>query len=213
MYLVLAQKHTMENFLNKKEARTFSWIYLGENVTNAIRIEKEKPNWTRISIANLLQETAKKIANEYVEYISGITKKKDISWWASRISEKNPFISKAFLHLCYLKVAAELITNGEEMIFFVEDMDVFESIKTNFGKMMTVNITIIDRITGMCSLIKKFIINKIWFFISNIQQEIISKKLIGNRINNHEKYTIMHTFVNKNSFDNNGNFKETYFLE
>lgn len=67
------------------------------------------PEAQRISIAAMLQETAESLQRPYIDYIGRLgAEQKSANWWFSSLSEKNPGVSRVFLHICYVAVAAHL---------------------------------------------------------------------------------------------------------
>lgn len=86
------------------------WAYLGASVRLRRRVEEwlgaDAP---RLCTSRLLQTTARSLRSAYLDYIGELGNAADSpAWWFGSLSEKNPAASKAFLHLCYLAVAAEL---------------------------------------------------------------------------------------------------------
>ncbi|MBU0591895.1 hypothetical protein KKG55_04755 [Candidatus Micrarchaeota archaeon] len=210
--VVFATSRSIASLIHKKMNEKLLWTYLGENAVQTIKIENETPNWKRISIADALQKHAKKTSGAYTEYISSLCNKKGIEWWASRVSEKNPFVSRAFLHICYLKVAGELIEGNKCQIIFIEDKDVFDSVMKNYNDSVVSNISIVNKVAAFFGCGLKIITSKLRFLAVNIHHVIFTRYLDRDGKKEPKKnLTIVHTFANKRSFDGNGNFRDSYF--
>ncbi|MFH2020219.1 MAG: hypothetical protein ABIJ34_02330, partial [archaeon] len=215
--IILATDIWHRKTVNTPTEEQVNWIYLGENAINASLIGKKLPNsWLRISIAQTLQQTAIDNHAEYVRFISGIAKNKDLEWWTSRVSEKNPFVSKSFLHICYLITTGQYIRqyakDGKRILIIIEDNDVFRSIVSNYGNNISVNKNGYSKTLSGLANFFKIAKNKTKFVLVSAHHIILTNYFHRKR-NRNTKGTIMivHTFANERSFDNEGRFKETYF--
>lgn len=90
------------------------------------------PEAQRIGIAEMLQETAESLRRPYIDYIGRLGVEQDSpGWWFGSLSEKNPGVSRAFLHICYFAVAARLSrkhANAGTLVLVVESPDVRRAI-------------------------------------------------------------------------------------
>ena len=85
-----------------------------------------------ITISGALQNTAKTIREAYLEYIGKVGREIDSpAWWMGSLSEKNPAVCKAFLHVCYVVAAVDLcIQRGspQALVLVVESRGVRRAI-------------------------------------------------------------------------------------
>jgi len=117
-----AARKVLKDLKNKK----FCWVYLGENVSNAINLEREiGDNGQRYEISKDLQKTAEFLRQPYIDYMGKLNiKNNSPRWWSGRISEKNPFVSRVFLYTCYVRIFQSLIKSNDRkkyFVFFVEN--------------------------------------------------------------------------------------------
>ena len=205
----------------------FKWAYFGENVPHAIAVERLlDANGERIDIADTLQETAHTLRQEYIDYIGKLSVKcNSMLWWASSLSEKNPFISKTFLYSCYVKVALSLLESykQENLILFVENralrLSLVKNISETFGcdvahlepKFSHVLESLTDRM--------KFIVKHVWFIINNIYRIVLTQHiyhlnktdLFCEKGNSNNDLILLHTWIDHRSFSQNNTFHDAYF--
>ncbi|TAL09705.1 MAG: hypothetical protein EPO02_09410 [Nitrospirae bacterium] len=104
------ERRAVRRAVTMSEKQPLPWAYLGASVRLMRRVEEwlgaDAP---RLCTSRLLQTTARSLRSVYIDYIGELGKAADSpAWWFGSLSEKNPAVSKAFLHICYLAVAAEL---------------------------------------------------------------------------------------------------------
>lgn len=193
----------------------FEYTYFGEDREKSADIDKNVyGHGKRMMIAEMLQKTAKELRVPYIDYIGELGAGKDPKmWWASRLSEKNIYTSKTFLHACYVRCAMKLAEekNGIMVVFFVEKDDVRKAILINLG-MMRAGRTLQDAIDSV-KRISEAAVRRAWFIAFNFWFIISAKYVYGLEmgVNKKDKYALMHTFVRPELFDGKGGFRETYF--
>jgi len=103
------------------ESGKFHWAYLGSDYRQILELEKGAlKQWPRISISEKLQVTAGDYRSQYIEWIGEMGQERNsLPWWAGSISDKCPYTSSLFLHICYLKIALELIEETGELDYLL----------------------------------------------------------------------------------------------
>jgi hypothetical protein len=93
-----------------RDDRLLKWIFLGRSYIELIRWEKILKNFKRIQTGKLLDEIAFSLKDCYVLWSASFAEKykNDISWWTSRVWERNTMVSSIFLHLCYVNFLRRL---------------------------------------------------------------------------------------------------------
>jgi surface carbohydrate biosynthesis protein (TIGR04326 family) len=215
-----SSKRSVKKILKKMKGRKFKWVYLGDDVSRAILTdEMMHDSGQRVETAEMLQETAKSLRQSYTDYIGKLSLKKDsMMWWASSVSEKSPYRSKAFLHVCYLKICTDILKKypDEPIVFFVQEKAVRQAILEN---MPIDNLEHIkdtrESIRGTLKDLKDFILYKGWFLLSNIYRIAIAKYVyrMQKRVGSQRPSTLIHTWVDWRSFDQKGAYRESYFGE
>jgi len=131
--LIDAHKRSLDSFLtDNSDGIPFSWFYLGKNYTRSLSIEKEISGlYSRIDIGDELQESALALRQDYIDYIGKLSEtNSDISWYWTSLSERNPFISDAFLHFCYLKASTHIVKKVPgNFVIICESLAVMECIR------------------------------------------------------------------------------------
>lgn len=205
----------------------FKWVYLGENVLTCLSVEKQIDcSGEKISISELLQETAELLRQPYIDYIGELSvEKNSILWWMSSLSEKTPFISKTFLYFCYIKVVFSLIDsyNRENIVFFVENRALSLSLYKNMQFKAKTNVTHIkpasESVIQLLNDWKTFILKHGWFVLSNMYRIVLTKYIY--RLNNvsipetktplTKDISLIYTWVDKRAFTEDGSFRDAYF--
>jgi len=205
----------------------FKWAYFGENVPHAIAVERLlDANGERIDIADTLQETAHTLRQEYIDYIGKLSVKcNSMLWWASSLSEKNPFISKTFLYSCYVKVALSLLESykQENLILFVENRALRLSLVKNISETFGCDVAhlepkfshVLESLTNRM----EFTIKHTWFVINNIYRIVLTQHiyhlnktdLFCEKGNSNNDLILLHTWIDHRSFSQNNSFKDAYF--
>ncbi|MHB8163414.1 MAG: hypothetical protein ACYDDV_03580 [Methanoregula sp.] len=110
-------------------------------------MEKEiSGRFSKVEIGDELQDTALDLREEYIHYIGKLSETScDISWYWTSLSEKNPFISDAFLNFCYLKASTQIIKKGQGNFFIIcESRAVMECIRMTLASDTSLEIRLYD---------------------------------------------------------------------
>jgi len=211
-------KRCAKKILKKMEGKKFWWVYLGEDISKVVSIdEMMRGKGQRFEAAGLLQEAAKSLWQPYIDYIGGLDlEKNSLMWWAGRLSEKNPYVSKTFLHACYIKTCVDILRKNpdESFVFFVEKRAVRRAIFKNISSENLVRVESSgEPIRGALERLNEFILQKGRFLLTNIYRVLISKHAyrIQRRVKSREPLVLVHTWVDRHSFDGKGVYHERYF--
>lgn len=196
----------------------FSYVYLGEDAANE-KVVSEIIGTTgiQIDIAKQLQETASKLKPIFVNYVGGFASEKNSLYWlVSRFSEKNPYVSKLFLYVCYLHLSHQ-IANGQEhtLVFIAENQLVRRELEHKFNLQPDKLRNLISNIIAPIQFGSRFITNKLWFVVWNCYFIFLAKY----KYKFHKKFDIsrplilIHTFVKPGDFTKEGQFNSLYFGE
>jgi len=198
--------------------RKFKWIYLGENVFEAIAIEGEiRDKGQRLEIAKLLQEAAKSLRQPYIDYIGKLNREnKSLRWWASSVSERSPYNSKTFLHSCYIKTCTDILKKypDESFVVFVEKRAVRQSLLKNIeDRNLEHRGEFMESFRGAFRNLRHFILYKGWFLLSSVYRTVTAKYAyrMQKRFIPQRSLVMIHTWVDKRSFDEKGAYRESYF--
>jgi|GEM_PF-1157059 len=112
--------------LREAGARPVAWCYLGESVSRA----QDCLRWLdglaeRLHVGELVGNAARHSRQAFVEYIGELSERyHSEDWWLSSLSEKNPYISKVFLRVCFVQAAMEAVRERRgrgTLLIIVED--------------------------------------------------------------------------------------------
>lgn len=212
--------------LRQLKGGDFRWVYLGEDVSKALALEKQlRDIGQRIEIAEELQKIAHSLRQPYIDYIGKLSlENNSLSWWVSSLSEKNPFVSKTFLHICYVKLCQAILGSNNEncLVFVVENKALRECLVKNMLNSLNWQVQIVEsRSATICQTLKfmfHLVVNKGYFIVSRISHLLLARYYGFNRIPSGKRrdgkgLVLIHTWVDQRSFDTNGEYRESYFGE
>lgn len=201
------------------------WVYFGKNINLCQKIQDNLGNdIKRISIGDMIQETADKSREQYIDYIGQLfSNSPSPIWYLTSLSEKNPFVSNFFLNYCYIEVCKKILLNYPERIVIIicENDALKESLIVNLSKEPQIIFEIIEssQFRKATQNIWKNILTGKWkinFCYRNIAR-ILLAKCIG-LIKGHSlkergksKNILMHSWTDKRCFPKRGVFKNVYF--
>jgi len=202
--------------LKQMEGRNFKWIHFGEDILVFIKLENTiGKKVERIEIADILQKTARYLRQKYVDYIGTLSvEHNSLEWWANPLSEKNPYVSKAFINSCFTKTALKIISENpkENLIFFVEQECVRRTIYKNHKNVIMIDSSL-EKIANTISDAKTFILYNWWFLFKNLYSIFLSRIYGLNKSKAKRDLTLIYSPINPHSFDKEGNYHESFFGE
>ena len=158
------------------------------------------------------------LRESYIEYIGDLDAGVP-EWWATTISEKNPFISTTFLYTCYLKVCQELLSTCQttDLVMFVGNSALRKTIIKNYSNsydLKYVNNNASDLIDVLRGGVKNGAY-KVHYILKNIRHILLVKyqyKLNASRYVNLENSSsvLLRDWIDHRSFDLNGDYQSAY---
>ncbi|MHA2052755.1 MAG: hypothetical protein ACW99F_04060 [Candidatus Hodarchaeales archaeon] len=220
-----ASKASIGKALRELLDTPFQWAYFGEDIKKEIIVEPLLENkGKKIEIGEKLQLTAKKLRQRYIDYIGELSlQNNSLRWWASSFSEKNPFVSKTFLYICYIVVGLELLKTIEKShnhLFIVEDPALREGLSQNISnssddKLRKIESEFQIALKGVKEWVVMLLI-KIWYISESLYRTLLSKLFlkfnwVSSNIRRENGLILIHTWMDKRSFDETGGYIESYF--
>ncbi|MEA1984393.1 MAG: hypothetical protein U9N13_01930 [Euryarchaeota archaeon] len=196
----------------------YKWAFLSENVLKSLHMKKKiGDRGEQINITNILQENAHLLRESYLEYIGDLNVGES-EWWATTISEKNPFISTTFLYICYLKVCYQLLTTYQatDLVIFVDNHALRKTIIKNYSNKYEIKYINNDA-EDLLNILKdriKTIAYKNHYALKHIQYILLVKykyklNTIQYAINNNPN-VLVRDWIDYRSFDLNGYYQSAY---
>jgi hypothetical protein len=216
-------KGSVLRVLKKFKDNRFLWLYLGKNLSNSITIEHQIiSKGEKLTTGKRLQEIAKELRQPYINYIGKLSiENNSLRWWLSSVSEKNPFISTVFLHICYNRLVLEYLKKSEEpqnFVFFIEDRALRRSLLKNISYKVELIESDISRIKEDFKEIIWMLLMKGWFIANTIYRVLISKyifkeeKIFNTDVGSLNKpFILIHTWIDSRSFGSDRKFRDSYF--
>lgn len=100
------------------------WLYLGRDYLQACEWEAALgAGFERLTIAPALQQTATELRRPFADWIVSIGRMGPggVRWWASRLAERNTYVSPLFRHICYLRLAIAFLQSADPPALIVAD--------------------------------------------------------------------------------------------
>ena len=205
------------------KGRAFKWVYLGENVSQFISVEHQIGNaGERIEIGGKLQEIANSLRQAYIDYIGELSvANNSLEWWASCLSDKNPWFSKTFLYACYVKLCQNIVNSSGEknLVFIGENKAIREGIRDNITVLPihNFNTPVRDTVTSFIDTVKSIVIkvNFIRLLISNVLlTRSYRLKVSADSLSQDKRgLVLLSNWVDERSFNDKGEYRDMYFGE
>lgn len=219
------QKSCVRRVLRDLKGKNFGWVYFGEDMPRFLATKTElESKGQRIEIAEMLQEAARSLRQPYINYIGKLSiKNNSPEWWASALSEKNPFVSRVFLYSCYIKVGQQIIESQEPerpLVFLVENNCLRQDLAQNLlhlpGRELRLMKPFAEDILNKLKDSHTLLLKKSFFILNSAFRILIanSNKPSQVEIKKYgERPTFILTWANLRSFDENNNYRDSFFGE
>lgn len=203
-----------------REQKDVSWIYLAKDYNRLKRLEQELGSgFERVDISKIQNEVADDIRERYVQWCDTLNESngKDLQWWFTAVSSRNPSESDLFQFACYL----ELLRRVTDRHGRAPDFVVVESPGLAREILMWAKSRDIDARVPSCFLPNLIRINYfLCFFFRWIKLLVLlifrfiaaRSTLISYRCNNKsEDSVIINTYVHREDISKDGVFTDRYF--
>jgi len=222
--IVCAGSRTFRNFLHDPcEDCPGSWIFFGTDIILEKSIRERVPlKYTKIPIGEDLQNAAKQLREQMVDYVGLLsTGKRDDGWWLTTLSEKSPSSSNLFIHLCYLNLGMKLSrdVNGS-VLLICESRSLAESLHTNLSKNPEYSVKYYNsRIDYSKQWVRnciKMLFEKTWFFTRYTGRLVIARLYSQLRRRDLEtrqacQCTVIHSWADARSIAGKNIYRDIYF--
>jgi len=200
------------------------WLFLGRNYTDLMKCKKFF-NDRHITIGKAINDIGWRYKDAYVFWSASFAERyrNGISWWTSRIWERNTMMSTVFLYFCYIKLVERILEEkkiGQKLVIVCESSELLLTLRDHLiQKGYRVNI-----VPGF----KKYLVKEkiylslrvIYCFAKGIKKFMIrwlctrmtkkyQTKTVLNR--SHKPRVIIHTCVDDGCFGKNQVFHDRYF--
>lgn len=203
------------------------WAYLGTSVLKMRRVEERLGrDVDHLGTAKELQAIAGSLRNAYIDYIGerGMQRDSD-AWWFGTLSEKNPAISKAFLRICYLAVAAELCRKHGDagtLLLVVEDAGVRSAVAAYLRERGTrfteARESRVSRLTAAARDWAEMLAQRVYGIGRHVARMATARVLgfsagiaNGASVGEAQQWVLLFNWVDDRSFDAANRYRDVYF--
>jgi len=213
IFITKAGPKAAEAALSFAGSEKFAYAYFGEDSQNAMRIQDRiQAQGESISISSKLQSVSNRIRQKYIDYIGLLGNgRRDSVWLAGRVSEKNIYVSKTLLYISYLIVGLEIAKERPgKIVFFVENGRMAACFAKNLGSDAKNGWRI--GAAGRLARNGKRLLNKTLFLAAQTGLMLLSRyRYRLQRPAPKDPGVLIHTFINRKSFDEQNKFHESYY--
>jgi hypothetical protein len=220
IFLTLASSQpsrVAREILRRTAGAPVRWVYLGRDYETTRAFETSLGDqFERISYAQRFQTLSLELREKYVFWIADLGKGGDISWWASRIAEKNTLLPSLFHSICYLQIATELLREEAGPILVVAEREsVLRAIEMQH---VGVNIHRVDVASWKreeLRLAARFAFAWARFLVRSIAElrdARLTRSVVPAEDTSRKPRVIIHTCIDETYFDANGG-RDRYFPE
>lgn len=219
-------KRTAIRALREAGSEPVAWCYLGET----LRTELACRQWfeglaERIEIGALLRETSRRSREPFIEYIGELSERHGSdTWWLGSLAEKNPYVSRVFLHACYVAVAERLLREREgtgALLLLVEDRAVRRCLRDHFAYRLGADVHCCERVgvdlRAWFDETLQFWVRWGLFIARHLGRIAIARGLVGREdraVDGHGQgagLTLIHSWVDGRCFDGAGAYQSVNF--
>jgi hypothetical protein len=123
---------TNKNWISKSKFNNY--FFVGENPVLDFEIESLiGTNSNKFKYTKIFSKIQYKYVDKYIEFIDSFERERvGSNWWKSRLSGKNPWISKFYLRFCQVKLVEKILaenTKLDNIFIFIEEESVFDTLK------------------------------------------------------------------------------------
>lgn len=206
--------------------KKFRWLYLGNDTSKYLHILDYLGCYGKNVNENIdLQNIAKTIRNDYIDYIGSMSERyHSESWWLASFPEKNQFISRVFLNICYQKIVLSELESGkdsEPLVIFIDNRYLWRSIVKSIrlsgkysGFERYTKDSAFNKVFEDAGTALRFTFNKSKFIINSSFKILVSKYIfrINRKIRDHtgKDNILLISWVDSRSFKNE-EYSDPYF--
>lgn len=218
-----ASRREVFRAIRQAGSKQIRWVYLGEAVSTAVACERcLEGRAKRVEIGERLRETAQRSRQAFIEYIGELSEHHySDSWWLSSLSEKNPYVSKVFLHACYILVALQLIGERDGkgvLLLAIEDRAVRQCLRGQLEATAGSGWLCRDRFGERSRVLVRETVEFWTRFVHFIGQQfgrLLIARLFAPGQEIHRKrgnpLALLHSWVDRRSFDESGAYRSINF--
>ncbi|OGN90898.1 MAG: hypothetical protein A2Z70_04180 [Chloroflexi bacterium RBG_13_48_17] len=217
------RKSSILKALRQFKGKTFRWVYLGENVSQFIVTERQIGDaGKRIEIGDKLQEIAGSLRQPYIDYIGKLSiANNSLEWWASCLSDKNPWFSKTFLYACYIRLCQSIIKSSKEenLVFIGENKAIREGITVNMKglphyEIRSFSTPVRDSADIFIDTVKSIAIKVNYISLIIIRMPIVGRyelKIPADSPSQDKRgLVLLYNWVDDRSFNDKGEYRDSY---
>lgn len=223
--LIPPSRRSVARAVPRDTAAPVQWAYLGASIRTREAVARWLgPGPQQITLTDLLQGTARSLRASYIEYIGKLGVESDSpGWWFSSLSEKNPGVSKAFLHICYAAVAAELCRrrkDAEFLVLVVEDQEVRRAVAAHLresgARFAEVHESCALYLTAIARDWAEMLARRLYWIGRQTSRMAVARALgfsagVMNGAGEARPWVLLHNWIDARCFTAEGGYRDAYF--
>ena len=227
--LILVSAKSSPSIINRfmQSQTAYNWIYAGHDIRSRIHWEKQLgAAQIRINMANELQQAADDLSEDFNEWIDDLGKTyNSLGWWIGQISEKNPFVSPLYFHICYLKIIIDKVKKSSttNWLIVVESHGLRRALSL-CAKGANLELIEIDRWSSALNSVRKSCASMIyglwsrvalirsWLVLCRVSRALCDRQSQGDLVVGDYKGTVLlHSWLRDDSVNDHGEFVDRFF--
>lgn len=215
LHIVEPDEQAIRRSLEAELGRAVAWLYLGERIDAAESCSQWfSPGDIQLELGPVLQEVALVCKQAYIDYIGRLGVRFNApAWWVGSIAGKNPYISKTYLHICYILATARLLQAvpvGMLVVIVTDDACVRQALAGYLG--VQESSTVPPRKQVLVGLARR-----LWFILHHCARLLVARVLgarkrsvwTGTSSRPDPRLVLLHGWVDERSFDQEGGYHST----
>ena len=198
----------------RSERGSVSWLFLCQDYLRLREFQRAiGSDATQAEIGDALNQTAEELRGPFLDLITELGRRDNsISWWASRVSERNTMVSPLFLFCCYLKVGKDLLENRNGAVAVIsESWEVLESL-ADVARDLATPVTWLTRPAPGSLALKSYLkkgLRLVRFVASSVSQRANDSGTPS--VESSKPRILLRTWVDEACFGDDGVFNDRYF--
>jgi hypothetical protein len=99
-------KNSVQAAVNHVGKDDLVWTWIGEGPMGDFDLA---PSGRKLDIQPYIKKLSLELREAYIDYVGEIGRQSSSDWWRTSVSEKNPYISQTFFHICCVKACLDAV--------------------------------------------------------------------------------------------------------
>ncbi|MFQ5872487.1 MAG: hypothetical protein ACE5JL_01605, partial [Dehalococcoidia bacterium] len=219
---------SLRRVLKTVREEPFRWAYVGPHVARSVALSQRlAPHGERVDLSALFHTTVAELKGVYVDYIGSLgPERASLDWWLGWLSEKNVYVSKTFLHACYVKTCLKLLQDSVSeprlLVLIIENPAVRRCLLRNLPPQKLHSVHVVEprwrRHLLVLRDVAEMVARRGFFLLNGLYHITVAKYLYGSYRRSvlkgsrrrSDPLTLFVTWVDSRSFPQDGGYIDAY---